>query len=144
MRNLLCILIIAMSLVGCDGTRTRLNTGSDLAWYSADAAWMKQHSDGIMDWGQYNPANGDITIWDGLSGMTLVNVSCEELWHAADHQKPSSLWELIRRYQTPLDPSFMRIAHTPEDLAMTIAKLSSLPPPNTRPSSTFTPAKDTK
>lgn len=145
----LALLLLAaaalLPLGGCAGTRTRLNPGAELGWYVADSAWMFQHipegkqrAPGAALRGYYDPANGDITISDQLQGYALVQCCFEELGHARDHQRPATLWELIRRYQTPQRPDFLRIAHTPEELARLIAVCATLPPvdPSAPPSRT--------
>jgi hypothetical protein len=131
----LLALATLLPLGGCSGSRTRLNPGADLGWYVADSAWLFNHippgvqrTPGSRLDGYYDPANGDIVISEQLHGMRLVNAAFEELSHANDHQRPASLWELIRRYQTPRNPSFLRIAHGPEELARLIAICATLPP----------------
>lgn len=128
---LFLLLLTALLLPGCAGSRTRLNPGAELGWYVADSAWMFQHAPpdrrapcSRLD-GYYDPANGDIVMSEQLHGYFLVARSFEELVHAFDHQRPASLWALIRRYQAP---GFLPIAHSPEELARLIAVCATLPP----------------
>lgn len=131
--TLLLLLTCAAALLlgGCTGSRTRLNPGAELGWYVADSAWMFSHTaphqrtpTSRLD-SYYDPANGDIVVSEQLHGMLLVAKSMEEIGHAVDHQRPATLWQLLRRYQAP---GFLPIAHDPEELAMLVAYCATLPP----------------
>lgn len=124
----LCLLF----LVGCDGSRSRLNDGADLATYSASPQWMFQHIPAGLPKGQvrldgyYDPDDGSITISEQLHGWMLARTYAHELGHAWDHQRPADIWELLARYQSP-DFSFN--PHPDEQLVYSKAALLEIPSP---------------
>jgi hypothetical protein len=98
--------LFALFSLGCSD-RTRINNGADLAIYVGTPQHMFDHipagvykGNARLD-GYYSPADGSITISEQLHGWSLVRTFVHEFGHAADHQRPSDIWELMARYQAP-------------------------------------------
>jgi len=130
-RFILSILAVLL-LTGC-GDRTRLNPGSELAVYIGSTQYMHARlPEGALRWssrldGFYDPANGDIVLSEQLRGVGWIKTWSDELHHAYSHQHPAGLIELLRRYESP---DFRLIAHSDEEIAISITLFASLPPPD--------------
>lgn len=100
--------LAVLLLVGCSGSRTRLNPGADLAWYEGSAQWMFDHlppgcnrATAFLG-GYYDPTDGSITTNEQLNRTGFFRVGMHELGiHAFNHQKPADMEELMRRYESP-------------------------------------------
>jgi hypothetical protein len=125
----LILLICTISLIGCTGSRTRINYGADLAVYEASPQWMFDHMPpgtprgASRFYGYYDPTDGSITLNEQNTKWTAVRIFNHEFTlHAIPHQKPVDATELLLRYHSP---SFDFILH-PEQrdrlLAMSVAK----------------------
>lgn len=135
MRKLISLILLAATLlmgVGCDGSRTRLNVGGDLAVYEGSTQWMFQRIPAGRDkatsfvGGYYDPQDGSITINEQLRGWGFAIVFTHELGHAFDHQRPADIWELLARYSAPgFDFNF----HPDDEVEYQRAALLEIPNP---------------
>jgi len=102
--RLLATLLALLALTGC-GSRTQINFGAQRAVYVGSVQHMFDHippgipkADAKLN-GYYSPCDGSITINEQLDKWETARVFAHELAHAADHQKPVDMWELLALYE---------------------------------------------